>query len=106
METAQMQAARATYSPYFSGTEELVQHLANAQKNPNDPNYAGLVSLGIDPRDGAAKNLVKLGERLHLSLSNIKVQDLLRGFSTDKGLDLLMSRQLTRWKRIWTRSPN
>ncbi|HAN6325455.1 TPA: lytic transglycosylase domain-containing protein, partial [Escherichia coli] len=54
METAQMQAARATYSPYFSGTEELVQHLANAQKNPNDPNYAGLVSLGIDPRDGAA----------------------------------------------------
>lgn len=60
METAQMQAARATYSPYISGTSELVQHLANAQNNPNDPNYSGLVGLGINPKDGAAKNLPKL----------------------------------------------
>ncbi|MEB7738593.1 lytic transglycosylase domain-containing protein [Escherichia coli] len=60
MTTAQMQAARSTYSPYFSGTEELVQHLANAQENPNDPNYAGLMALGINPKDGAAKNLPKL----------------------------------------------
>ncbi|EDE7119160.1 lytic transglycosylase domain-containing protein [Salmonella enterica] len=60
MTTAQMQAARSTYSPYFSGTEELVQHLANAQENPNDPNYSGLTALGINPKDGAATNLPKL----------------------------------------------
>ncbi|EHD1547614.1 TPA: lytic transglycosylase domain-containing protein [Escherichia coli] len=86
METAQMQAARATYSPYFSGTEELVQHLANAQKNPNDPNYAGLVSLGIDPRDGAAKNLPKLMSALASLVKQYKGSGLTQGILNGQGL--------------------
>ncbi|ENY9823139.1 lytic transglycosylase domain-containing protein, partial [Escherichia coli] len=86
METAQMQAARATYSPYFSGTEELVQHLANAQKNPNDPNYAGLASLGIDPRDGAAKNLPKLMSALASLVKQYKGSGLTQGILNGQGL--------------------
>ncbi|EPC1472675.1 lytic transglycosylase domain-containing protein [Escherichia coli] len=86
MESAQMQAARATYSPYFSGTEELVQHLANAQKNPNDPNYAGLVSLGIDPRDGAAKNLPKLMSALASLVKQYKGSGLTQGILNGQGL--------------------
>ncbi len=86
METAQMQAARATYSPYFSGTEELVQHLANAQKNPNDPNYAGLVSIGIDPRDGAAKNLPKLMSALASLVKQYKGSGLTQGILNGQGL--------------------
>lgn len=86
METAQMQAARASYSPYFSGTEELVQHLANAQKNPNDPNYAGLVSLGIDPRDGAAKNLPKLMSALASLVKQYKGSGLTQGILNGQGL--------------------
>ncbi|ELO4889798.1 lytic transglycosylase domain-containing protein [Escherichia coli] len=86
METAQMQAARATYSPYFSGTEELVQHLANAQKNPNNPNYAGLVSLGIDPRDGAAKNLPKLMSALASLVKQYKGSGLTQGILNGQGL--------------------
>ncbi|MFV2354296.1 lytic transglycosylase domain-containing protein [Escherichia coli] len=86
MESAQMQAAHATYSPYFSGTEELVQHLANAQKNPNDPNYAGLVSLGIDPRDGAAKNLPKLMSALASLVKQYKGSGLTQGILNGQGL--------------------
>ncbi|EBZ2217780.1 transglycosylase SLT domain-containing protein [Salmonella enterica subsp. enterica serovar Montevideo] len=86
METAQMQAARSTYSPYISGTSELVQHLANAQKNPNDPNYAGLVSLGIDPRDGAAKNLPKLMSALASLVKQYKGSGLTQGILNGQGL--------------------
>ncbi|WP_407904878.1 lytic transglycosylase domain-containing protein [Escherichia coli] len=86
MTTAQMQAARATYSPYFSGTEELVQHLVNAQKNPNDPNYAGLVGLGIDPRDGAAKNLPKLMSALASLVKQYKGSGLTQGILNGQGL--------------------
>ncbi|HHT0302137.1 TPA: transglycosylase SLT domain-containing protein [Raoultella planticola] len=86
METAQMQAAQATYSPYISGTSELVQHLANAQNNPNDPNYAGLVGLGIDPRDGAAKNLPKLMSALASLVKQYKGSGLTQGILNGQGL--------------------
>ncbi|MFJ7171643.1 lytic transglycosylase domain-containing protein [Citrobacter freundii] len=86
METSQMQAARATYSPYISGTSELVQHLANAQNNPHDPNYAGLVGLGIDPRDGAAKNLPKLMSALASLVKQYKGSGLTQGILNGQGL--------------------
>ncbi|CAD6037247.1 lytic transglycosylase domain-containing protein [Escherichia coli] len=59
MTTGQMQAARNVYGARFSGTENIMYALASAQNNPSDPHYAGLHSLGIDPKDGAAKNLPK-----------------------------------------------
>lgn len=89
METAQMQAAQATYSPYISGTSELVQHLANAQNNPNDPTYAGLVGLGIDPRDGAAKNLPKLMSALASLVKQYKGSGLTQGILNGQGLEFV-----------------
>ncbi|WP_262956158.1 lytic transglycosylase domain-containing protein [Salmonella enterica] len=79
MTTAQMQAARSTYSPYISGTSELVQHLANAQNNPNDPNYSGLMALGINPKDGAAKNLPKLMSAIASLVKQYKGSGLTQG---------------------------
>ncbi|AHK21541.1 lytic transglycosylase [Yersinia similis] len=83
MTTAQVQAAKSTYSPYFSGTENLVQVLANAQERPSDPNYSGLMSLGINPIDGAAVNLPKVLSAVAALVKEYKgsglTQDVLNG---------------------------
>ncbi|HDL7800444.1 TPA: lytic transglycosylase domain-containing protein [Yersinia enterocolitica] len=83
MTTAQMQAAKSTYSPYFSGAENLVQALANAQESPSDPNYSGLMSLGINPIDGAAVNLPKVLSAVAALVKEYKgsglTQDVLNG---------------------------
>lgn len=86
METAQMQAAQATYSPYISGTSELVQHLANAQNNTNDPNYSGLTALGINPKDGAAKNLPKLLSGIASLVKEYKGTGLTQNILNGRGL--------------------
>lgn len=86
METAQMQAAKSTYSPYISGTSELVQHLANAQNNTNDPNYSGLMALGINPKDGAAKNLPKLISGIASLVKEYKGSGLTQNILNGRGL--------------------
>jgi len=57
MTTGQMQAAQNVYGTRFSGTGSIIQGLTDAQNNPQDPAYAGLLSLGINPEEGAGANL-------------------------------------------------
>ncbi|EPE4838417.1 lytic transglycosylase domain-containing protein [Yersinia enterocolitica] len=86
MTTAQMQAAKSTYSPYFSGTENLVQVLANAQENPNDPNYSGLMAMGINPKDGAATNLPKVLNAIASLVKEYKGSGLTQSVMQGRGL--------------------
>lgn len=58
--TGQLQAANNVYGTRISGTENILQSLVAAQNDPSNPNYAGLIGLGIDPRQGAAANMPKL----------------------------------------------
>lgn len=60
--TGEMQAANNVYGSRFSNTGNILQALAAAQNDPTNPQYAGLMSLGINPQDGAAANLPKLLE--------------------------------------------
>jgi len=62
--TGQMQAAQNVYGSRFSGTSSIMQSLAAAQNDPTSPQYAGLMSLGINPQNGAADNLPVLMERV------------------------------------------
>ncbi|MGT3245170.1 lytic transglycosylase domain-containing protein [Yersinia enterocolitica] len=86
MTTAQMQAAKSTYSPYFSGTENLVQVLANAQENTNDPNYSGLMALGINPKDGAATNLPKVLNAIASLVKEYKGSGITQSMMQGRGL--------------------
>lgn len=72
MTTGQMQAAKNVYGSRFSGTNTILQALADAQNDPTNPQYAGLMSLGINPQNGAAQNLPVLMERVASLLSQYK----------------------------------
>ncbi|HAU5659983.1 transglycosylase SLT domain-containing protein [Citrobacter sp. Cf140] len=70
--TGQMQAAKNVYGSRISGTSTILQTLAEAQNDPTNPQYAGLMSLGINPQNGAAQNLPVLMERVASLLSQYK----------------------------------
>lgn len=70
--TGQMQAAKNVYGSRISGTGNILQTLAAAQNDPTNPQYAGLMSLGINPQNGAAQNLPLLMERVASLLSQYK----------------------------------
>lgn len=70
--TGQMQAAKNVYGSRISGTSTVLQTLAEAQNDPTNPQYAGLMSLGINPQNGAAQNLPVLMERVASLLSQYK----------------------------------
>jgi len=70
--TGQMQAAKNVYGSRISGTSTILQTLAEAQNDPTNPQYAGLMSLGINPQNGAAQNLPHLMERVASLLSQYK----------------------------------
>lgn len=72
MTSGQMQAAQNVYGNRFSGTSSIIQGLTNAQNNPSDQAYAGLLSLGINPEEGAAANLPKLLSRAASLLKDYK----------------------------------
>jgi hypothetical protein len=57
MTTGQMQAAQNVYGARISGIGNLIQGLTNAQNNPSDPTYAALLSMGINPEEGAGTGL-------------------------------------------------
>jgi hypothetical protein len=57
--TGQMKAASSVYGPRISGIDNIMQTLAAAQNDPSSDAYRGLMSLGINPRDGAGENLPK-----------------------------------------------
>jgi len=70
--TGQMQAANNVYGSRISGTSNIMQTLAAAQNDPQNPVFAGLINLGINPQDGAAENMPKLLERVSELLQQYK----------------------------------
>lgn len=72
MTTGQMQAAQNVYGSRFSGTSSIMQSLAAAQNDPTSNEYRGLMSLGINPQNGAAANLPVLLERVSALIKQYK----------------------------------
>ncbi|MGN5574432.1 lytic transglycosylase domain-containing protein [Enterobacter sp. Lyrl_3] len=96
--TGEMQAANNVYGSRFSNTGNLLQALAAAQNDPNNPHYAGLRSLGINPQDGAAANLPKLLEGVSSLLKQYKgtgvSQAVLKGHGLDGVIDVATANQV------------
>lgn len=86
MTTGQMQAAQNVYGSRFSGTSSIMQSLADAQNDPNNPQYAGLKSLGINPQKGAAANLPVLMERVAGLLQQYKGTGVSQAVLNSRGL--------------------
>lgn len=62
--TGQLQAAQSVYGSRISGTDSIMQTLAAAQNDPDNPAYKGLMSLGLNPTAGVNENLPKLLTKL------------------------------------------
>lgn len=96
--TGEMQAANNVYGSRFSNTGNLLQALAAAQNDPTNPQYAGLMSLGINPQDGAAANLPKLLEGVSSLLKQYKgtgvSQAVLKGYGLDGVIDVATANQV------------
>ncbi|MFW0766691.1 lytic transglycosylase domain-containing protein [Trabulsiella odontotermitis] len=96
--TGQMQAAHNVYGSRISGTENIMQSLAAAQNDPTNPQYAGLLSLGINPQDGAAANMPKLLQGVSTLLQQYKdtgvSQAVLRGHGLDGIIDVATANQV------------
>ncbi|EMH2075546.1 transglycosylase SLT domain-containing protein [Citrobacter freundii] len=96
--TGEMQAASNVYGSRFSNTGNLLQALAAAQNDPTNPQYAGLMSLGINPQDGAAANLPKLLEGISSLLKQYKgtgvSQAVLKGYGLDGVIDVATANQV------------
>lgn len=72
MTTGQMQAAQSVYGSRISGTDNIIQSLAKAQNNPQDPAYAALLAQGINPQDNPGDNLPKVMSSLSGMLNQYK----------------------------------
>lgn len=59
-----LQAANATYGTYFGDATSTLSALATAQYDPSNPLYAGLLAIGLDPRDNPDENYPALLERV------------------------------------------
>lgn len=96
--TGQMQAANNVYGSRISGTSNILQALAAAQNDPSNPQYAGLLSLGINPQNGAAENLPKLLEGVSKLLEQYKgtgvSQAVLKGYGLDGVIDVATANQV------------
>ncbi|GAB7412114.1 transglycosylase SLT domain-containing protein [Enterobacter asburiae] len=96
--TGEMQAANNVYGSRFSNTGNILQALAAAQNDPTNPQYAGLMSLGINPHDGAAANLPKLLEGVSILLKQYKgtgvSQAVLKGYGLDGVIDVATANQV------------
>ncbi|EKS6335788.1 lytic transglycosylase domain-containing protein [Enterobacter hormaechei] len=96
--TGEMQAANNVYGSRFSNTGNILQALAAAQNDPTNPQYAGLMSLGINPQDGAAANLPKLLEGVSSLLKQYKdtgvSQTVLKGYGLDGVIDVATANQV------------
>ncbi|MCS4265026.1 transglycosylase SLT domain-containing protein [Serratia sp. BIGb0163] len=62
--TGQLQAAKNVYGTRISGTDSIMQTLAEVQNDPKNPAYKGLMALGVNPTDGVNANLPKLLTKL------------------------------------------
>lgn len=96
--TGEMQAANNVYGSRISGTSNIMQALAAAQNDPSNPQYAGLLSLGINPQNGAAENLPKLLEGVSKLLEQYKgtgvSQAVLKGYGLDGVIDVATANQV------------
>ncbi|MDO2449779.1 transglycosylase SLT domain-containing protein [Enterobacter vonholyi] len=96
--TGEMQAANNVYGSRISGTSNIMQALAAAQNDPTNPQYAGLLSLGINPQNGAAANLPKLLEGVSKLLEQYKgtgvSQAVLKGYGLDGVIDVATANQV------------
>lgn len=96
--TGEMQAANNVYGSRISGTSNILQALAAAQNDPTNPQYAGLLSLGINPQNGAAENLPKLLEGVSKLLEQYKgtgvSQAVLKGYGLDGVIDVATANQV------------
>lgn len=96
--TGQMQAAKNVYGTRFSGAGNILQNLAAAQNDPQNPAYAGLIGLGINPQDGASDNMPKLLSRVADLLQQYKgtgvTQSVLNGMGLGSLIDSTTANQL------------
>lgn len=68
----QADAAHSVYGTRFSGTDSIMQSLANARENPFDPMSVGLHTLGLNRLDSPAENMPKLLVRVAELLKQYK----------------------------------
>lgn len=96
--TGQMQAAKNVYGTRFDGAGNILQNLAAAQNDPQNPAYAGLLSLGVNPQDGAAENMPKFMTRVSELLKQYKKtgvsQSVLNGFGLGGIVDVATANQI------------
>ncbi|WP_209319588.1 lytic transglycosylase domain-containing protein [Yokenella regensburgei] len=96
--SGQMQAANNVYGTRISNAENLMQTLAAVQNAPNNPQYAGIMSLGINPQAGAAENMPKLLEGVSRLLQQYKgtgvSQSVLQGYGLDGVIDVATANQI------------
>ena len=96
--TGQMQAAKNVYGSRFDGAGSILQNLAAAQNDPQNPAYSGLLSLGINPQDGAAENMPKFLTRISELLKQYKKtgvsQSVLKGFGLGGIVDVATANQI------------
>lgn len=97
--TGQMQAAKNVYGSRFDGAGSIMQNLAAAQNDPQSPAYAGLLSLGVNPQDGAAENMPKFLTRVSELLKQYKKtgvsQSVLNGYGLGGIIDVATANQIT-----------
>lgn len=65
MTTGQMQAAKNVYGTRFAGIDSTLKGLSDVQNDMRSPTAAGLMFLGVQPGDGAAKNLPLLLQKVY-----------------------------------------
>ncbi|THD45237.1 lytic transglycosylase domain-containing protein, partial [Enterobacteriaceae bacterium ML5] len=96
--TGQMQAAKNVYGSRFDGAGSILQNLAAAQNDPQNPAYAGLLSLGVNPQDGAAQNMPKFLTRVSELLKQYKKtgvsQSVLNGYGLGGIVDVATANQI------------
>ncbi|QQN36610.1 lytic transglycosylase domain-containing protein [Rahnella aceris] len=96
--TGQMQAVKNVYGTRISGSGNIMQTLAAAQNDPSNPNYAGLVNMGMNPQDGAAANMPKLLSRVSQLLQQYKgtgvSQTILKATGLDGLIDVATANQV------------
>lgn len=96
--TGQMQAANNVYGSRFDGAGSILQNLAAAQNDPQNPAYAGLLSLGVNPQDGAAENMPKFLSRVSELLKQYKKtgvsQSVLNGYGLGGIVDVATANQI------------
>lgn len=96
--TGQQQAANNVYGSRISSTGNILDTLAAAQNDPTNPQYAGLLSLGINPQNSAAENLPKLLEGVSALLKQYKgtgvSQTVLKAHGLDGLIDVATANQV------------